>query len=182
MTVLTINSLSQNSIMNSNTKDTIVSANNELADMEANTLMKTGTSIPNFTLTLLNGKSIQMDELRGKTVFLNFFTLSCPACMKELPLIEKELWPKYKDNKDIVILIVGREESLQKLKAFRDKKEFTFPMASDIDRKVYSLFAGKYVPRNVVIDKSGKLVVSEVGFTIEKSKELFQKIENELNK
>jgi peroxiredoxin len=182
MTLFSICSFSQEVKVNSIQKDSIMSINSELNEMEANTLMKKGTIIPDFSLTTLDGKTIQISEFRGKTVFINFFTLSCPNCMKELPLIENEIWFKYKNNKNVVILIVGREETIEKLREFREKKQFTFPMASDTERKAYSLFASKYVPRNIVIDKEGKLVFSEVGFTEEKSKELFQNIEYELNK
>jgi peroxiredoxin len=158
-------------------KDSIIKIENQANDYELSTILKTGSLVPDFTIKTIDGIEFKLSELKGKTVFINFFTLSCPSCMKELPVFEKEIWQKYKDNKNVVILIVGREETVDKLKAFRDEKQFTFPLASDPKREVYALFAIQYVPRNIIIDKEGKLVMTEVGFTEEKSAELLQKIQ-----
>jgi peroxiredoxin len=174
---MTFKTFAQNNNMNS-PKDTTITTDSSESDMEACTILKAGANVPEFSINTLDGKTIRLSELRGKTVFLNFFTLSCSMCMKELPLFEKEIWPKFKTNKNIVILIIGREETVENLKAFRDKNQFTFPMAFDPERKVYSLFASKYVPRNIIIDKEGKLVISEVGFNDAMADELFQKIDN----
>jgi peroxiredoxin len=176
MAVLSINSSAQKTDTNIQIKDTILA--NIHNDMDSSTIMRIGSPVPDFTLTTLEGKTIRLSDFKGKTVFMNFFTLSCPTCMKELPAIQSEIWPKFKNNEDIVILIVGREESTAALNAYKEKKQFTFPMACDPDRKAYSLFANKYVPRNIVINKEGVLVLSEMGYTEEKSKDLFLKIEN----
>jgi peroxiredoxin len=178
MATFSINLSSQEISTNTQTKDSIIVNLPATNDMASSTIMKIGSSVPDFSLSTIDGKIIKLSELKGKTVFINFFTLSCPACMKELPKIEAEIWPRYKDNENIVILIIGRGESIAALNAFREKKQFTFPMACDPDRKVYALFADKYVPRNIVIDKEGVLVLTETGYTEEKSKDLFQKIEN----
>ncbi len=155
-------------------KDTI---RDRKPDMESFSLMKKGTLVPDFSLFTLDGQQIKFSELKGKTVFLNFFTLSCPMCMKELPLLEKEIWLKYKNRPDVVILAVGREEQVDKLNSFREKKGLTIPIVADPKREVYALFASQYVPRNIVIDKQGMLVLSEVGFTEESAEELFRMIE-----
>jgi peroxiredoxin len=174
---MTFKTFAQNNNFNYQ-KDTTIAADSVESDMEASTILKVGANVPEFTISTLDGRIIRLSELRGKTVFLNFFTLSCPMCMKELPLFEKEIWQKYKTNQNIVILIVGREESIEKLKAFRKKNQFTFPIAFDAEREVYSLFASKYVPRNIIIDREGKLVMTEVGFIEAKANELFQKIDD----
>jgi peroxiredoxin len=145
---------------------------------ESTTLLHVGQQVPDFTLTTIDGKSVQLSKLKGKTVFLNFFTLSCPMCMKELPVIEKEIWEQYKNNENIVILTVGREEPVDKLIDFHKKKKFSIPMAFDPERKVYALFAEKYVPRNIVINTEGKIVLTEVGFTDETAEQTIAMIKN----
>jgi len=169
--------------MNAQNKDNhVVTADpNDISEFEITTLMKTGTMVPDFTLTTLEGKKIQLSECRGKVVFLNFFALSCPICMKELPELEKQIWQKYKDNENIVILTIGREETNEKLMAFRDKKHYTFPIAADTNRAVYAMFAKMYIPRNMIIDKEGKLVYTEVGYDDQKFITLQKAIENALN-
>jgi peroxiredoxin len=179
LSMCTLNTIAQVKDNNTMTKDSILT---NASEMDAFTLMKPGTVVPDFTLTTLEGTKIKLSELKGKTIFLNFFTLSCPMCMKELPLLEKQIWEKYKERSDIVIVAVGREEPIDKLLKFRENKKLSIPIASDPKREVYALFAKQYVPRNIVIDKEGVLVVTEVGFKEEKADNLFRLIENELNK
>ena len=152
-----------------------------IADQKATTLMQPGEIVPDFSLTSLDGKKFQLSELKGKTVFLNFFALSCPICLKELPELEKQIWQKYKDNKNIVVMVIGREESDEKLIAFRDKNHYSFPIASDANREVYAMFGAKYIPRNIIINKDGMLVFTEVGFNPEKFSALISAIENAMN-
>lgn len=159
---------------------TIADTTDYSAEYEATTNMKVGTVVPDFTLTTLRGEKFQLSELKGKTVFLNFFALTCPICIKELPELEKQIWQKYKDNKNLVVLTIGREETDEKLVAFRDKKGFTFPIATDADRSIYAMFAEKYIPRNIIIDKEGKLVFTEVGFNEEKFANLINEIEKNI--
>ncbi len=162
-----------------NASDTTVKISSKA---DAFTLLETGSIVPDFLITTINGVKYQLSALKGKTLVLNFFTLSCPMCMKELPLLEKEIWLRFKDREDVVILAIGREEPVDKLIVYKEKKKLSIPMASDPNRAVFSLFAIQNVPRNIVINKEGKLVLSEVGFTEEKAADLFQLIENEIKK
>ena len=151
------------------------------AEYKANTVMKVGTTVPDFTLPTLEGDKFKLSDHKGKAVFINFFGLRCPICLKELPELEQRIWLKYKNNKNLVILTIGREESIEKLTTFRDKKGYTFPIASDENRAVYAMFAKKYIPRNIIIDKEGKLVFTEVGFTKDKFSKLIKEIEKQVD-
>ncbi|MFN8257006.1 MAG: TlpA disulfide reductase family protein [Bacteroidales bacterium] len=152
-----------------------------IEDQKATTILQPGSKVPDFTLLTTDGNKVNLSELKGKTIFLNFFALSCPICMKELPELEKQIWLKYKSDKNVVVLCVGREETNETLNAFREKKKYTFPMAPDTNRKVYSIFGTKYIPRNIVIDKEGKLILTEVGYNENKLKSIITAIENDLN-
>lgn len=136
----------------------------ETAEYAAATVLNIGEAVPSFSLATLSGSVISTDSLKGKTIFLNFFTLSCPMCMLELPQLEKQIWNKYKDRDDFVILSIGREHTNAELQKFYTKKQFTFPMAGDPDRSVYALFAKKFVPRNIIIDTEGKVAYTAVGY------------------
>ena len=153
----------------------------EAAEYAAATVLKVGEAVPSFKLTTLDSATINIDSLKGKTIFLNFFTLSCPMCMLELPQLEKQIWNKYKDRKDFIILSIGREHTNAQLKKFYTKKQFTFPMAGDTNRSVYALFAEKFVPRNIIIDKTGKVFYTAIGYNEKDGlTELLEAIENAL--
>ena len=128
-----------------------------------NEYVKTGDNVPDFTVTMFDGKKIQMKELKGKVVLLNFWATWCPPCRQELTRVGKDIIERFK-NDNFVFLPVSREENHETLLKFREKTGYTFPMGMDPERKIYSLFADQEIPRNYLIDKSGKIIKIEIGY------------------
>ena len=145
-------------------------------DKDSTNLLKVGDDMPEFTLLALDGKSLTSDDLYGKVVLVNFFATWCVPCNLELPLVEKDIWSKYKDNKDFVLLIIDREEKPGKVKTFVEKKKWAMPFYLDEKKDVYSKFATKFIPRNYLFDKEGILVINSMGF----KKEEFDVLKNEI--
>jgi peroxiredoxin len=99
--------------------------------------------------------------------------------MEEMPRLEKEIWQAFK-GKDFTVLAIGREHSADELRSFRDKKRFTFPIAPDPERKIYSKYATMYIPRNIVIDENGNIVYQSKGYTAEEFENLLDTIKKAL--
>lgn len=152
------------------------------ADVTQSTFIKVGDQVPSFSYITLTNDTIDINALKGKVVFMNFFATSCPICIKELPFVEKDIWSKYKDHKEFELLVLGREHSAEEMIAFKEKTGYTFNIISDPGRKIYSLFAEKYIPRNVVLDRTGKIIYQATGFNDEEFSQLKKVIESELNK
>jgi len=145
-------------------------------DYAASTLTKTGQKAPLFSVTTLDGIDFSSKSLKGKVVLLNFFATWCGPCMAELPEVEKEIWSKFQLD-DLIVLAIGREHNEKELKEWNNKKKFTFYIAPDPDRNIYSKFATKYIPRTYLIDKRGKIVFQSIGFNKEEFDELKRKID-----
>lgn len=122
-----------------------------------------GQNLPVFSVTNENG-IIKSSDLKGKVVLINFFATWCAPCMEELPLLQKEIWEKYKNNNKFSLFVIGREHSQDEITTFKTKKGFTFPMYPDKTRSVYSLFAKQSIPRNYIIDTNGRVVYVSIGF------------------
>ena len=150
-----------------------------LTAQENETLVKIGMEVPDFTVKMFDGQTIQIKELRGKVVLLNFWATWCPPCRMELARVEKDIIERFK-NQDFVFLPISRQDSYDKIKAFREQTGYTFPMGMDPDRKIYSLFATASIPRNFVIDKTGKIVFMEIGYSEESFKKFIETIEKTL--
>ena len=142
--------------------------------------LKVGDALPKFELNSTVYGNIKPADLKGKVVLVSLFATWCGPCQKELAEVQSTLWPKYKDNKNFVMLVIGREHTDEDLQKYNERKKFTFPLYPDPKREVFSLFAEKSIPRAYLFDKSGKLIYSSVGYTEEEFKKLMETIESAL--
>lgn len=150
-------------------------------DEDSTTLTKIGQRVPNFSVTTLDGKVMKMSELKGTIVLINFFATWCEPCMVEMPKVEKEIWQQFKSDKFLVVAI-GREHTKDELIKFNKGKGFTFPIAPDPKREVFSLFARQSIPRNYVIGKDGKIAYQGIGYSPEEFGKMVELIKTLLNK
>lgn len=140
-------------------------------------LVKLDQIVPEFSFTTADGKTVNLSEYKGKVILINFFATWCGPCMTEMPYIENDIWKNLKNNPNFTILSIGRDHSQEEINAFIKNHNFTFPIYADKDKKIYNLFATQYIPRNYLIDKTGKIVYASIGF----EKEEFEKLKTKIN-
>ncbi|RMG36877.1 MAG: TlpA family protein disulfide reductase [Planctomycetota bacterium] len=119
-------------------------------------LVSVGDRVPQFSLTTVDGDEISVPD-GGNVVVIVFFATWCGPCRMELPHIER-IWAANKRHEHFRLLVIGREESAETVRSFRDKQGFSFPVAADPDRAVYSLFAKELIPRTLVVAPDGRIV------------------------
>lgn len=136
------------------------------------TKVETGQSVPVFKFHDQNGKKVSISDFKGKVVMINFFATWCPPCRRELPEVQKQIWDKYKDNPNFVMLVFGREQTADELNKFKKENHYTFPIIPDEKRKIFSLFAEQSIPRNFVIAPDGKIIFESIGYTPKDFKKL----------
>jgi peroxiredoxin len=140
---------------------------------DTTTYTKVGDKAPLFTCKTTDGKTIDISKLQGKIVMINFFATWCGPCKLELPVLQKNVWDKYKNNPDFVLVILGREHSEKEVRDFATANNFTMPFAPDPGRAVFKLYASQSIPRNVIIGKDGIIIYQSIGYI----KEEFEKLE-----
>jgi peroxiredoxin len=121
------------------------------AQTDEASVVKTGDMVPDFKVKMFEGKEINIKDLRGKVVLINFWAVWCPYCVQELAVVQKEIIDRFK-GKDFVFLPISREDTYEKIDAFRKEKGHKFPMGMDSDRSIYNMFAKSSIPRNYVIE------------------------------
>ena len=123
-------------------------------------IVKIGDKVPEFSMILANGKKVSVSDFKGKVVMLQFTASWCGVCRKEMPEIEKEIWLKNKNNPKFLLYGVDLDEPLEKVQKFATDMKITYPLALDPEGAIFKLFAEKNagVTRNVIIDKTGKIV------------------------
>ena len=141
-------------------------------------IVKVGDMAPDFELTMDNGKTIHLSDLRGKVVMLQFTASWCGICRKEMPHIESDIWQKHKNNKNFVLVGIDREETPEKVALLRDVTKITYPLAYDTTGDVFRLYAhpNAGITRNILIDKKGRIVMLTRKFDEQEFKNLCSKI------
>lgn len=144
--------------------------------------VKTGDSMPAITLNSEVYGKVTPADLKGKVVLVSLFATWCPPCQLELAEVQKVLYPKYKDNSNFKLLVIGREHTDADLTKYNKRKNFSFPLYPDPKREVFSLFADQSIPRTYLFGKDGKLVYSSSGYSKEEFKQLLNEVEKALNR
>jgi peroxiredoxin len=144
-------------------------------------ILMTGDDMPSFVIKKDNGQTISSSSFKGKVVLITLFATWCPPCQKELAFVKKTLWPKYKDNKDFELLVIGREHNDAELAKYNETKGFEFKLYPDKDRAIFSKFAETAIPRSYLIGKDGKVVFQTKGYTAEEGEALMAEIEKALS-
>ncbi len=139
-----------------------------------------GEAAPSFRINIADGSEFTFDELRGRIVLLNFFATWCGPCHLELPHLQ-ELWDQYGNREDFALLAIGREETTDVLQAFVAKHEYSFPVAADPERRVYSLYAKELIPRTYLIGRDGRIHFATTGLYESELQELREVLARQLS-
>lgn len=146
-------------------------------------LVKVGDMAPDFLIQEAGGKSYKLSSLRGKVIMLQFTASWCSVCRKEMPFIEEEIWlPGKKEG--LVVLGIDRDEPLETVLKFSRDIGVTYPLALDPGADIFGLFAQKAagVTRNVIIDRTGRIIFLTRLFEREEFDQMKKVIFDELKK
>lgn len=119
------------------------------------------TSAMDFTLTGINGDSLNLKTLRGKVVVLDFWATWCGPCRSQYPLYE-EVKKRFKNRKDVVFLAINTDEDQALVKPFIDAQKW--------NKSVYfedglgRLLRVESIPSTLVFDRLGQLASRMNGY------------------
>lgn len=125
-----------------------------------NTVYRVGDQAPDFQLPQINkyneSETIQLSDLRGKGVMLNFWATWCKPCEREMPYMQ-ELYPVYKER-GIEIVAVSLDSTELVVDRFIDKYDLTFPIPHDTSGEVRDLYKVGPIPSTFFISPEGEIV------------------------
>lgn len=145
-------------------------------------IVRVGDIAPELEMELTDGQKVKLSDLRGKVVMLQFTASWCGVCRKEMPFIESDIWQKHKANPNFALYGVDRDEPVETVKAFAEKTGVTYPLALDPGADHFAKYADRKagITRNVLIDKTGKIVMLTRLYNEEEFTTLCKKIDEML--
>ena len=121
-----------------------------------------GQPAQDFTLeTLADTKPIQLSELKGKVVVLDFWATWCGPCRGWLPIVAKVR--RDYAAKGLVVYAVNERETEPKVRAYLDKQKLDIPVLMDRSGSVGSTYRASAIPLTVVVGRDGNVVRVLVG-------------------
>ena len=114
-----------------------------------------GMAAPDVKVRTIDGKNIALRDLRGKVVVLNFWFIGCAVCRAMKPQLND--FKKLFAGDDDVVFLAMTEDPESDVEKFIKKYPSEYLNAADA-REAMSKFSFRGFPKNIVIDKQGKIV------------------------
>jgi len=113
----------------------------------------------NIELKGVNTYDINLSELKGGNIFLNFWGTWCQPCIEEWPTIQ-DLYDDKKDNMNFVL--VAMQDKYDSITEFLKQNNYSVPVyiaTSPLPEK----FLVRIFPTTFIIDKNGQILKREDG-------------------
>lgn len=109
------------------------------------------------------GKDIDLESYRGKTLLVNLWASWCGPCRAEMPHLS-DLYTSLSDRPDIAFLMVGLDNDYAKSKDFITGKSWSFP-AAHASYGLNASLQSSSIPTTLVISPEGKVVFYQEGMS-----------------
>ena len=112
-----------------------------------------GDMIPDFQITMSDGRVVTDDELKENVSVVMFFHTSCRHCQQTLPVMQ-QIYDEYA-SENLQIVLISREQGGRSISTYWEYNGLKMPYSAQISRRVYEKFAVSRIPRIYVNEKGG---------------------------
>jgi thiol-disulfide isomerase/thioredoxin len=124
----------------------------------------TGANLPDFTVTTMDGKTIDRNYFLGKVTLINFWMKTCGPCISEIPGLGK-LKDEF-DPEKVNFLAIGRTDEAETIE-FLQKYPWNFEQVLNGKPLIEDVFKFSWgYPVTMLVNKKGQIILSFNGGVI----------------
>ena len=105
-----------------------------------------------------NGKTVSLEEFKGKIIFINFWATWCPPCIAEMPSMQK----LYADYQDKIVFLFVTTDSFERANAFLVKENLNLPIFQSVSNPPLEMESAT-IPATYLIDQQSNVVLAKIG-------------------
>ncbi len=121
-----------------------------------------GKEAPDFVLKGADGRNLRLSEFRGQVVLINFWARWAGDSRQELPALERINSTYHRAG--LVVLGVSVDEDARRAHEFADGLKVGYPILFDTTLGVGRDYLLEKMPMTILVDRSGVVRYSNVGF------------------
>ena len=122
--------------------------------------------IPNVKFKDLDNKKFMLESFYSSgPILMNFWTLSCEPCKKEMKHLSR-LNEKYKDSGfQVVSVNMDTPRTIRKVKQFVNSQQYSFKVLSDPRMDLFRKLGGSVMPLVVIVNMDGTIEKRHIGYS-----------------
>jgi thiol-disulfide isomerase/thioredoxin len=113
------------------------------------------TLLPSFSIQDVGGNIINLENFKGKKLFINLWASWCPPCKREMPSIEKLY--RSLDTARVKFLLVSLDDQFELAKKYVSSQKLKLPIFYPAE-KLPLLFQVQGIPATFIFDETGQLI------------------------
>lgn len=126
-------------------------------------LSSSAKPMPEVTFNLLDGRNLHSADLRGKSLLINFWSVSCEICLRDIPRLNS-LQESMKEQGLMVIGVAAPHDPPPAVISTVEKLKPAYPIALDVHGEISKAFGNvKVTPTNILIDPQGNINFAQRG-------------------
>ena len=112
-----------------------------------------GRPAPELVVSTIEGRSVRLQDLKGRRVIVDFWATWCPPCVKEVPHLQ-QLSEEFSDD-ELIVIGVSNEDAAT-VRAFANSHGISYPLGQPVN--LPTPFSDVTVlPTTVFIDRDGMI-------------------------